>query len=301
MDTKTYANEAKAVHTYNSRNWLILISNRKSDDTLTETNSGITTIYTWNLLNRITQWQKTGETTQAYVYNADGLRVRVTPSGGTATEFLLDLMEVAEEVTGANVISCVAPGVISEISGTTRTVYHADGIGSTRAISDASQAATVSTIYDAYGNLVAAYPSGAPEFGYAGWYRYYADSTGLAYLKHRYYDPVVGRFLSRDPVGYEAGLNMYEYVSGAPTTAVDPNGTSEYHILPYYPKPLSCPPGMYCLNNADPCANPPDNRDWVDKASDFFAGWGDQLTFGGTGLIRNWIGVGDVVDTGSGW
>ncbi len=41
--------------------------------------------------------------------------------------------------------------------------------------------------------------------------------------------------------------------------------------------------------------------DWVDDASDFFAGWGDTLTFGATGRIRMWLGVNDVVDEGSGW
>ncbi|HUV04467.1 MAG TPA: RHS repeat-associated core domain-containing protein [Armatimonadota bacterium] len=123
--------------------------------------------------------------------------------------------------------SYVGPGLISKIVSTTRAIYHADGIGSTRAMTDSDQAVTMACIYDAYGNLLAEYPSSsAQSLGYAGQDRYYADSTGLDYLKARYYDPAVGRFISRDPIGYEGGLNLYGYVAGVPTVAVDPQGTS---------------------------------------------------------------------------
>ncbi len=39
---------------------------------------------------------------------------------------------------------------------------------------------------------------------------YYHDSeTGLYHVRHRYYDPPLGRWLSRDPIGYAAGLHLY--------------------------------------------------------------------------------------------
>jgi len=121
--------------------------------------------------------------------------------------------------------SYVGSGLISKIIDTTRTIYHADGIGSTRAMTDSDQAVTMACIYDAYGNLLAEYPgSSAQSFGYAGQSRYYADSTGLDYLKARYYDPGTGRFISRDPIGYAGGLNLYEYTYGNPVRLVDPSG-----------------------------------------------------------------------------
>jgi RHS repeat-associated protein len=200
-------------------------------NTLTETNGSVVTTYTWDYLNRLAQWSKTGHTTQSYVYNADGMRVRVVPSVGTATDFLLDGIEIAEEIAGAGVTSYVGPGLISEISGTTRTIYHADGLGSTRAMSGSSQVVTESGVYDAYGNAVATYGA-APNFGYVGQYRYYTDSTGLHYLKARYYNPAVGRFLSRDPIGHAGGENLYAYVSNSPTTAVDPAGLRRNFIPP---------------------------------------------------------------------
>jgi RHS repeat-associated protein len=149
--------------------------------------------------------------------------VRVVPSSGTATDFLLDGIEIAEEIASAGVTSYVGPGLISKMSGTTQTIYHADGLGSTRAMSGSSQVVTESSTYDAYGNAVATY-SAAPNFGYAGQYRYYADATWLHYLKARYYDPVAGRFVSRDPIRYNGGRNLYQYARSRPTSLVDPSG-----------------------------------------------------------------------------
>ncbi len=43
-------------------------------------------------------------------------------------------------------------------------------------------------------------------------------------LTHRYYDPTEGRFLTRDPIGYAGGQNLYAYVNGNPVNVVDPSG-----------------------------------------------------------------------------
>ncbi|MCA8111523.1 RHS repeat-associated core domain-containing protein [Burkholderia cepacia] len=37
------------------------------------------------------------------------------------------------------------------------------------------------------------------------------DETGLHYKRHRYYDPQTGRFVSKDPIGLQGGLNFYQY------------------------------------------------------------------------------------------
>ena len=49
--------------------------------------------------------------------------------------------------------------------------------------------------------------------------------TGLMYYKNRYYSPELGRFISRDPVGYEGRtLSLYEYSYSKPTLLQDPYG-----------------------------------------------------------------------------
>jgi RHS repeat-associated protein len=51
--------------------------------------------------------------------------------------------------------------------------------------------------------------------------------TGLFYYRNRYYHPQLGNFVSRDPIGYDAGdLNLYRYVGSRPTNLVDPSGTA---------------------------------------------------------------------------
>ena len=54
------------------------------------------------------------------------------------------------------------------------------------------------------------------------------SETGLYQYRHRYYDPQLGRFVSRDPIGYYSGPNLYAYVGGRPSNSVDPSGLANF-------------------------------------------------------------------------
>jgi RHS repeat-associated protein len=53
-------------------------------------------------------------------------------------------------------------------------------------------------------------------------YRYDAETDNY-YVRNRYYSPILGRWLTRDPIGYQGGKNLYEYCGGRPVTAIDPS------------------------------------------------------------------------------
>src|SRR5690606_20003110 len=74
--------------------------------------------------------------------------------------------------------------------------------------------------FDAFGQKLAGTGT-VPTYGYTG---REPDATGLVYYRARYYDPSIGRFTARDPVGYLDGLNRYAYVGNNPINFTDPNG-----------------------------------------------------------------------------
>jgi len=83
-----------------------------------------------------------------------------------------------------------------------------------------------SSTYDAYGLQSSIDTSGDPYNGFGAQWGYYKDTeTGLSLLGLRYYDPGTGRFLTRDPIGYAGGENLYRYCHNNPLSGIDPTGT----------------------------------------------------------------------------
>ncbi|WP_194286814.1 RHS repeat-associated core domain-containing protein [Pseudomonas helleri] len=60
--------------------------------------------------------------------------------------------------------------------------------------------------------------------------QYFDTETGLHYNRYRYYDPQVGRFISKDPIGFAGGLNVYAYAPN-PVGWVDPFGLESVDTL----------------------------------------------------------------------
>lgn len=123
----------------------------------------------------------------------------------------------------------VSTHALAQTGGTVTYVY-TDPQGTTLAEADASGNITATFEYTPYGTYApqgTSTPGAAPKGpGYTG---HVNDSeTNLIYMQARYYDPVVGRFLSIDSVRPVAGngfnFNRYDYANDNPARYVDPDG-----------------------------------------------------------------------------
>ncbi|GAP67179.1 hypothetical protein MBSD_n2495 [Mizugakiibacter sediminis] len=102
--------------------------------------------------------------------------------------------------------------------------YHTDALGSPVAVTDASRNVIERTQYAPYGDTLNRPLHDGP--GYTG---HETDAaTGLVYAQQRYYDPVLGRFLSADPVAASgssgANFNRFRYANDNPYRYYDPDG-----------------------------------------------------------------------------
>jgi RHS repeat-associated protein len=117
--------------------------------------------------------------------------------------------------------------------------YHQNTLWSVEAVTDSAANVVERYTYDAYGCVTVTDGAGMPvppnpwswglphsaignPYMFTG--RQLDEETGLYYYRARYYDCVKGRFLQRDPIGYKAGINLYEYVNGKTTNRMDPMG-----------------------------------------------------------------------------
>jgi RHS repeat-associated protein len=184
------------------------------------------------------------------IYDGDGNRVAKSVNGVT-TRYLIDdlnptgLPQVVEELVNDAVQRQYTYGLqlISEnqlISNTwTASFYETDGAGNVRQLTNSTGAVTDSYEYDAFGNEVNSTGSTSNNYLYRG--EQWDPDLGMYYLRHRYYNPVTGRFLSADPLANE-GQRRYEYAGADPVNGLDPTGNEdivEWALLTFYPGRLS--------------------------------------------------------------
>ena|GEM_PF-1727648 len=168
-------------------------------------------------------------------------------------------------------------------------MFHENGLGSTRLLSDENGEVLESYQYDAYGNLIGG-EIGDTSHLFAGEQR---DSlTGLDYLRARYYDPTLGRFISRD--AYQGSLDdpmslhKYQYAHANPVVNTDPSG---YFSLGQITATLALHTTLAGLSFTTGAAGAvlATGGSFGDAAAlydQFFAGMLDSLTFGISTTLR---------------
>ncbi|MBI3902774.1 MAG: RHS repeat-associated core domain-containing protein [Nitrosomonadales bacterium] len=183
--------------------------------TATSCTGNTVTTLTYNALNQLTQVAKTGQPTQTYAYDDQNRRIKKAV-GGATTNYLYNGADIHGEYStwgNASAIYTHGPNTdepLIRIAANDTRYYHQDGIGSVVATTDASGNLNAAQLYDAWGNpYQTAQLNSIAQYGYTG---REPDGTGLVYYRARYYDPMVGRFAQRDPIGLRGGLNRYAYV-----------------------------------------------------------------------------------------
>ena len=167
-----------------------------------------------------------------YEYDVDGIKTRKSVDG-TVTKYLVDknrdYAQVLEEIdgTGTLMVSYVyGDDLISQNRSGTASYFHYDGIGSTRALTDELGDATDTYNYEAFGNSLNQTGSTINVYLFTG--EQYDPNLGFYYLRARWLNPDVDRFLTVDPFeGVQndpVSLHKYLYASANPVMYVDPSG-----------------------------------------------------------------------------
>ena len=78
--------------------------------------------------------------------------------------------------------------------------------------------------YDAFGKTISDTGTMAGIFRYRFQCREWSSATGLVNFRARWYDPVTGRWLSKDPIGLNGGLNLYAFCGNDPINYCDFEG-----------------------------------------------------------------------------
>lgn len=191
-------------------------------NTATKTGNG----FSYDIEDNLTS--VTGNATINYEYDAFGNR-RKAVRNGTETRYVLDIngdmANVLAETNASNATQNYylhGLGLIARIKPDgTLHYYHPDFRGSVIAMTDANQTISHKYQYDEFGNLTNSQEADFNPFRYVGVLGVMHETNDLTFMRARYYDPTIGRFMSEDPIW---ATNLYPYANNNGVMNVDASG-----------------------------------------------------------------------------
>jgi len=162
-----------------------------------------------------------GTTTNNYLY--DGWNLIAEYTGSTAKKVYMWGMDLSGSMQGAGGVGGLLSVSALDTAGTVIAAHYPayDGNGNvTEYLKGTDGTAEVHFEYDPFGRLIANTDT-AGDFPIRFSTKIQEDQTGLYYYGYRYYDPVTGRWPSRDPIGERGGLNLYGFVENGSVNWVD--------------------------------------------------------------------------------
>ncbi|MCB1053965.1 MAG: DNRLRE domain-containing protein [Acidobacteria bacterium] len=226
--------------TFDAEDRLLTFGNRgysytPAGELATETQGGQTAVYDYDALANLRSVQLPGTPRIEYVIDGENRRIG-KKVGGTLVQGWLysDLLSPVAELDGSGqVISrfvyadrATVPAYMERDGATYRIL--SDPLGSVRLVVDLSTGTVAQRLdYDPWGQVTLDTNPGFQPFGFAG--GLYDPQTGLVRFGVRDYDPRIGRWTAKDPLGLAGGdANFYAYVGNDPINLTDPSG----QILP---------------------------------------------------------------------
>ena len=201
-----------------------------------------TSTLSWDFDNRLTSVDTDSDSTIDASYTYDALGRRVT--SGTTVFVCLGQQVMAEYTTSSPATSpteqyvyasYIDEPVLKDSATHGLAYYHRNQQYSIIALTSSTGTILEQYAYSAYGQLAVLDPTGTVastssvnnSYTYTG--RRFEPTTGDYYYRARYYDAKLGRFLGRDPIGYEGSMwNLYTYVGNCATSYLDASGTVRY-------------------------------------------------------------------------
>lgn len=273
---KTALSQENVSYTYDPRNNRLQTAGGDgfSYDDEGQLTNGCSTTYAFNDEHRLAE---IGNDVR-FIYDGRGNRIEATRDD-TVTRYIYDASgNLLAEADGKNNITryyIYGRGLIAMVTSAQQQdqvfCYHFNATGSTVALTDNSGEIMNSYAYDPFGKITDRQEQVQQPFTFVGQYGVMTEPNGLYYMRARYYDPNVGRFISEDPIGFNGGdVNLYAYASNNPIMMIDPWGK---------------------------CGENTQNKYFLENVTDFAAGFGDTITFGGTKWIREQTGINNAVDS----
>jgi RHS repeat-associated protein len=186
--------------------------------------------YKWDAENRLIEIDYVGNAnTSTFTYNGIGERISNTDTIGgtpTTTRFLWCGSTICQVRDGSdNPLHRNVDEGVFYVSGPSFLTYLTDQLGDIRDSIDAVTGNfTQAFDYTPYGAVSAqsGWHYGYYDYWYAGMFSHQA--SGIYFSGTRPYDPNTGRWLRRDPIKENGGVNLYGYTGGDPVNATDPSG-----------------------------------------------------------------------------
>jgi RHS repeat-associated protein len=181
--------------------------------------------YIWNERNQLSS-ATVGGVVSSFTYDALGRRVAQT-AGSLTTQYVYDLLNVAQEQFSTGGVGDMLPGLgldqnFSRVDSSGTSAVLPDMLGSTLGLVNSSGTIGTGYAYGPFGQTTTNGTTSTNPFEYTG---REMDSTGLYFLRARYYNPVLQRFISQDPIGLSGGqINLYAYAFNSPSNFGDPLG-----------------------------------------------------------------------------